>query len=72
MKTALIYSFVILLSFVDACSRTNFTKKEHQVIMHRDGGTLSLQVISNNILHVMYAPGKTLPNKKELAVVAKA
>jgi len=71
MKIITIYTLIILLSFVNDSSRTNFTKKEHQVIMHRDGGTLSLQVISNNILHVMFAPGKTVPYKKELAVVAK-
>jgi len=43
---------------------------DHQVVLHRDGGTVALQVISENIMHVLFAPGDKLPDKKELAVVA--
>jgi len=70
-KHLLAYVFVAFLPFLHACSRTTFTKKPHKIIMHRDGGTLALQMISSNIIHVMYAPGNGLPNKKQLAVVAQ-
>jgi len=71
MKKIITYSFLVLCFFIQACSRPSFTKTDHQIIMHRDGGTLAMQVISNNIIHIIYAPGDSIPAKKELAVIAK-
>ena len=71
MKQIVIYGLILFLSILQACTPTSYTKKEHRVILHRDDGTLSLQVISENIMHVMYAPGDSLPDKKELAVVVR-
>lgn len=71
MKPFIVYAAILTLSLLQACSPASYTEKDHQVILHRGSGTLTLQVVSENIMHVMYAPGDTLPDKKELAVVAR-
>ncbi len=71
MKQFITYAVALLLLFTNGCTPNNYTKKEHQVLLNRDGGTLALEVISDNILHVKYAPGDTLPGRQNLAVRAE-